>query len=590
MVSREPNEIERTLQDRSNMLTDQLGSLRKFGFFLLLLWIGSRQEGVANASTGGQTGASSHTWYVRADGGDRKQCTGKADSAYHGKGTSQPCAFSEPYYFYTTGEYGNKRWIVEGGDTMIVRGGPYRIGYKGPNAKDMLGACPGDPYGCSVPSIPSGTPEHPTRLLGENFGNCKQKTQLYGGYAVGSVLNLGGSKNVDLECLELTDHSQCTRVGGGYPASEGCSTSFPLSDYAGSGINTDVETSGISMKDLDIHGFVSDGIRGPIGGLFTIDHVRIAFNGSAGWDFDNGGGTKNGPGAQVNASYLTVEWNGCNEEYPVRHAVPAFSCFDQNSGGYGDGVGTPDTHLDFACDHCTFRYNTQDGLDLLHTSGSATVLTNSQAYGNMGQQWKMGAMHTVRFQNNLTVHNCRRMSAAMTGAPDNYSRYLTLHCRAGGDGIAFLVTDRGMYILQNNSYAGYGNTTYDITCSGGCSSAKIVFQNNLHVGYKDPADGKLPAIFYMQDVPRGVWLARDHNIYFNMRTSCPIGLTEHCSDPKIVGMPAWSGEASLDKIDLHLTAGSSARGAGTPVQGLIKDHDDFPRAAAMDIGAYQYHP
>jgi hypothetical protein len=67
-----------------------------------------------------------------------------------------------------------------------------------------------------------------------------------------------------------------------------------------------------------------------------------------------------------------------------------------------------------------------------------------------------------------------------------------------------------MYILQNNSYAGYGNTTYDITCSGGCTSAKIVFQNNLHVGYKDPADGKLPAIFYMQDVPRGVWSAREH--------------------------------------------------------------------------------
>jgi hypothetical protein len=406
------------------------------------------------------------------------------------------------------------------------------------------------------------------------------------------VLSLGGSKNVDLECLELTDHSQCTRVGGGYPASEGCSTSYPLSDYASTGISTDAETSGIKLKDLDIHGFVSDGIRGPIGGAILVDHVRIAFNGSAGWDFDSGGGTKNGLGAQVKASYLTVEWNGCNEEYPVRHSSPAFSCFDQNSGGYGDGVGTPDTHLDFSCDHCTFRYNTQDGLDLLHTSGSTIEVTNSQAYGNMGQQWKMGAMHNVRFQNNLTVHNCRRMSAAMSGAPENYNRYLTLHCRAGGDGIAFLVTDGGTYTLQNNSFAGYGNTSYDITCSGGCSKASIIFQNNLHVGYKDPTDGKMPAIFYVQDVPRGVWTARDHNIYFNMRGTCPIGLTEHCSDPKIAKMPAWSGEASLDDIDLHLTSGSSARGAGIPVHALTADHDGVARpvSGANDIGAFQFQP
>jgi hypothetical protein len=85
------------------------------------------------------------------------------------------------------------------------------MGYKGPNAKDYWGNCPGDPYNCSMPPLPSGTYEHPTKLLGERYQGCDKKTQLYCGFALGGLLSVTGSKNVDIECLELTDHSQCTR-------------------------------------------------------------------------------------------------------------------------------------------------------------------------------------------------------------------------------------------------------------------------------------------------------------------------------------------------------------------------------------------
>lgn len=534
--------------------------------------------------------SASHTWFIRADGGDRKECTGQSDAAYRGKGSKQPCAFKNPYYLFTTGEYNNKSWVVEGGDTIIVRGGPYRMGYKGPDNKDFWGSCPGDPYGCIMPPIPSGTPGHPTRLLGENYQSCNKKTQLFGGYALGAIINLGNSKNVDVECLELTDHSQCTRAGAGYPASEACHNDSPLSDYAAVGIATNAGTANVVLKNLDIHGLTSRGIIGAIGGEITADHVRIAFNAGAGWDFDDGAGTKSTPDAVVHASYLTVEWNGCNEEYPITHAVPAFSCFDQDHGGYGDGIGTPDTPLNFTCDHCTFRYNTQDGFDLLHVSGSIIAITNSSSYGNMGQQWKMGAMHRVLFENNWTVNNCRRMSAAMPGAPDRYHQYLSLFCRADGDGINFAVTDGGTYIVQNNSFAGYGATSYDIACSGGCKTARLIFRNNLNIGYKDPATGKLPGVFYMQDVPGNIF-TRDHNIYYNMR-SCPSGSAEHCVNPKIANMPAWDGEGSLDKIDFHLTSGSPARGAGGSVPELTKDFDGVvrPNTSTPDIGAFQYHP
>jgi hypothetical protein len=47
----------------------------------------------------------------------------------------------------------------------------------------------------------------------------------------------------------------------------------------------------VVLKNLDIHGLTGDGIIGAIGGEVTADHVRIAFNGSAGWDFDDGRGT-----------------------------------------------------------------------------------------------------------------------------------------------------------------------------------------------------------------------------------------------------------------------------------------------------------
>jgi hypothetical protein len=532
-----------------------------------------------------------HTWFVRADGGDRRQCTGKADAAYRGSGTMQPCAFKHPYYLFTNDQYGNKAWVVEGGDAVIIRNGPYRMGYKGPGRKDIWGNCPGDPYGCSMPPIPSGTSERPTRFLGENYRTCDRKTQLFGGYALGAIVNLMGSKYVDVECLELTDHGQCLRNSASYKAGEGCHTSPPLSDYAAAGIVTDAGTSSVTLKNLDIHGLMSRGIIGAVGGKVVADHVRIAFNGGAGWDFDDGHRTKSAAGASVQASYLIVEWNGCNEEYPITHAIPAHSCFDQDNGGYGDGVGTPDTPLDFTCDHCTFRYNTQDGLDLLHVSGSLISIRNSTSYGNMGQQWKMGPMKSLIFQNNVTVHNCRRLSADMPGAPKDYNKHLSDFCRAAGDGVALLVNDGGTYVFQNNSFAGYGATSYDISCSGGpCTKPNIIFQNNLHVGYINPKSGQRPGVFYMAGLPRDPFSARNHNIYYNMRT-CPTGDAELCSDPKIANLPKWEGEASLDGIDFHLTRSSPARGAAIVIPSLEEDHDGVRSTtkSRSDIGAYILH-
>src|ERR1700748_3359033 len=86
------------------------------------------------------------TWYVRRDGGTRYsanvskgQCDGKADAAYPGKGANQHCAFNDYRYLYTDGIYGNAAWVIAGGDTVILRNGPWRVGYNGPNSKDHFG-------------------------------------------------------------------------------------------------------------------------------------------------------------------------------------------------------------------------------------------------------------------------------------------------------------------------------------------------------------------------------------------------------------------------------------------------------------------
>ncbi len=549
------------------------------------------------------------TWYIRADGGTLGQCTGQTDAPYSATVVAKACglndyrllAFPGAGGYVTTGT-----WKVQGGDTIRIHAGQYRVGYNGPNPADHDGLeIAGNPFASAMPSIPSGTAANPTRIIGDGSAT----TQLYGGYGAGNVISLSGSSFVQISGLELTDHGQCTRVGVSYTAPVvACYPGYPLSDYAAIGIYTNASTHDITLTDLNIHGFTSDGIKGAIGGLITVSHVRLGFNASAGWDFDDGSGTQSINGSVV-ADHLTIEGSGCNEEYPIVHTgFPAFSCFDQSSAGYGDGVGTPGTPLNFTCDYCTFRYNTQDGLDLLHTHGSIIRVTNSQSYGNMGQQWKMGAMKQVVFQNNITNHNCQRMKYPIAGNTA-YSLYLSNFCRAAGDGIALAINDDSQYTWTNNSYAGYGATSYDISCSGACTKPVITYENNLNIGYTASglAGSQTPGIFYYT-MTYNPFVANDHNIFYQMRTCPTTGGV--CTNPMIANEPTdaqvTSDETVLDNLDFHLTTASANAiqqgtagadigaftsamvappigGSGTPGDGTTITPPPSPTPTAFDI-------
>ena len=526
------------------------------------------------------------TWYVRRDGGTRYssnnhkgQCDGKADAAYTGGGANRHCAFNDVRYLWTDGSYTvdsksgapSWGWIGSGGDTYIIHDGPWRIGQSGPNNADSFGLH-GNPYDAGAPPPPNGTAGQHTQILGANYANCgspASMTQLHAGYGVNIALNLNGAKFVDIKCIELTRHSQCIKFGN--PAvPSGCRTSFPLDDYASNGITTTNQTHDILLQDMYIHGFTSRGIIGPIGGTVTATRVDIAYNGGAGWDFDDGSSTPMINGV-LNLSYVTIEWNGCNQAYPGTGAI---SCYSQSTGGYGDGIGTPGgTCIAATVDHSIFRYNTQDGLDMLHMDKGTCPLTitNSMAYGNNGQQFKWGPAQTPAvFTNNVAIGNCFRLSQPMPGQPAGYNANLTDFCRAENTVVPNL-RPGGTLLMANNTFISYAPTFFDVQClTNDCSTATMTFKNNIVLGYDNPvtynSGGKSggPGVFYTE---HPVNIVRSNNIYYGVRGMRLQTLfsNEKIGNPMFISQPALSKEQDLDGFNLHLSSESPAHGLGASV-------------------------
>jgi hypothetical protein len=571
---------------------------------------------------------SATTWFVRADGGTRYsarvptgKCDGKADKAYPGSGTNQHCAFNDVRYLWMDGTYGNSAWVIAGGDTVVIRGcaalptqqnrdAPHcRIGWDkgtGNDAQNFWCAGVNAFWGCSMPPPPSGTASQHTRILGAcaygtyscNPANtypytANNLTQLFGGFNVGAVMHLDGSRYVDVEGLEITSHNgRCTRVGyPQYPST--CSSSAPVSDYANWGVIVSNTSSNITLQDLYIHGFTNLGIGGAIGGPFTLTRVSIDFNAFAGWNFDDGHSTPDAPGSSLTQSYVTMVGNGCLEEYPIVHTqFPALSCWDSNSGGFGDTWSGQDTKLDsFICDHCVMAYNTKDGFIGPHTVIAYLKVTNSESYGNMGQQWKWGTSpgSTTIFENNLTVGDCRRMAEPLPGSAPGYNRYLSGFCRAAGDVISFYAAPNSTVLFANNTVVAYSATVFDLGCqpAGACGSTPFKFTNNIFLGYYLKG-AEPPGLFYTED--RSVKVVSSHDIEFGNRSGTGCHGDVICSDPRLVNEPqqqGWANQSFLDNFNFHPAGGSPAVGRGVAVNGVATDYYGNARTNPPSIGAVE---
>jgi hypothetical protein len=469
---------------------------------------------VADSSNPAQTASSAQTigigttWYVRPDGGTRHsttlttgQCNGQANAPYGGTGTNQPCAFNDVRYLWADGSFAGS-WAISGGDTVIIsdsypsgqtgwRIGPANATTSGNCFNGYCGTDASDPSSYN-PTIPAGTASQHTRILGANYASCSsptQQTQLFGGYSVQTVLNLQGAQYVDIECLEVTDHSNCQHFGSPVVTSYCNGGNYPVDDFATDGIWTDNKTSNVLLQDLNIHGFPSQGLYGPIGGPIAMTRVRVAFNAFAGWNFDNGTVNSsttdqsmdapgmNSPTAAINAAHVTMEWNGCNEEYPIVDSIPAQSCYDTTSEGFGDSWSGQDSLLaSFACDHCISRYNTKDGFIGPHTPAGVLTITNSAFYANGGQQLKFsgGWSGAIVVQNTLVIGDCYRLTEAIPGTPPGFNTNLTGQCRAAGDNISYIWPVQGSVEWDHNTviHAGPG-TNMDLGCTAGLGSVSV---------------------------------------------------------------------------------------------------------------------
>ena len=531
-------------------------------------------------------------WYVRLDGGTSAQCTGTTNAPYSGSGSGQPCALNHPVW--VIGAPGASA-LLQGGDTLMIddtnhstgKQAQYDIGYGMPNTVssncDLSWS-----YNCVMSPIPSGPDAaNPTRIVGSGYNSgCTSKPQLWGSDAENEILNLTGASNVDVECMELTDHSNCGFRVGNPVCAENWSSGQASGPYGKVGIYAHGGTN-FTFANMDVHGFSERGfLMGGINGL-TFDHVNMDGNYMSNWDSDIGEST---PTESYNSGTVILDhvknrFAGCSEAYP---RSPAFNtadysnCTDQNDNGYGDGFGGYYTGGNWFIMDSEFSHNTQDGLDLLYHDGTGSVnIQRSLFEGNDGNQLKITSP-SISVGNSIIIGNC-------TYLYDNKKVYNTsswASCRAGGDAAVYSVAKGGIYQMYNSIDYSAGNS--DIlfvnrlgTCNG---TENYKFLNNIDVGSTDTT-------LYLNDGLTGACLIpfnTSNSIIYNISgATCPSGSNLCSTNPQWVNSISQTADSNVPNVVLKST--SPAIGAGLVISGISNlDYNSYSRGNSWDIGAIQY--
>ena len=507
--------------------------------------------------------AAATTYYVRIDGGDAQQCNGRSDRAYVERGGSRDCAWQHP--FHALPPEGPAR--IKGGDTLIIGAGDYMIGLGATGSED---SCSSDwAWDCHMPALPSGpSASQPTRLLGrpEN-GKCIVKPTLWGTERVDVMLNLEGSSNVEVGSLEITDRSDC--VEHHVNSKVRCERDKrPYGQWASTGLYAS-GSHDVLLQDLDIHGLAHTGIAA--GGLrdWTLERVRIDRNGWVGWDGDIGEDSSNS--GHIVMRDVQIAWNGCGELWKTGKV---HACWAQESGGYGDGIGTAKTSGHWLFERVRVHHNTSDGIDLLYLDGgkdSSATLRQVYAVGNAGNQIKVKGNSIL--ENSLVIGHCGYFNGY-------YDMVEGEHCRAQGNAVSLIMMPGNKVLVRHNTISGEGDCL--ILTEGGTAAERIDIQNNVLVGQREflSDDGELTCGHYAYENEARVVFTR--NLFWNVKHGqCPAGSI--CGkNPKITS----TALASFNAMPLP---GSPLIDGATPTTGMRQDFHGNPRPAGSgpDIGAVE---
>jgi hypothetical protein len=524
------------------------------------------------------------TLYVRPDGGSTEQCTGLVDAPYSGSGTGQPCAWDHPFRALPPG--GPPR--IAGGDTLVIAADSYMMGYGAPEADQDEEDCVRDyPWDCHMPPIPSGPDStHPTRILGAGWDTgCTNPPELWGTERVDHILDLTDASNVEVACLEITDHSDCVEDYTGGLACE--RDNFPYGDWAARGIYAE-DSANVHLRNLDIHGLAGGGVLAGRLTDWTVEDVRIAGNGWVGWDGDIEDDDSNS--GTLLFRRWTVEWNGCAETYPGGEPT---GCWAQTAGGYGDGVGTGATGGDWIIEDSAFLHNTSDGLDLLyHELGGSITIDRVRAEGNAGNQIKVTGQATIT--NSVLVGNC----AFFEGKPFTFN---VDPCRAVGNTLEVVYTGGEQVSIVDSTFYGQGDGLIGggpregFQCNG---SETLTGRNNVFLGdqdFFDPED--ITFLFYTEGCSDLVFEG-DYSIAYNVKNiDAPYVSPPYPSAHNLLEDPVLSGPLSGDAYGMTLAAGSPAIDAGDNAVCPATDYLGHPRpvdgdgngSAICDMGALEFN-
>jgi hypothetical protein len=247
--------------------------------------------------------------------------------------------------------------------------------------------------------------------------------------------------------------------------------------------------------------------------------------------------------------------------------------------------------------------NTQDGFDLLHLQGNGSTLSisDSLAYGNMGQQLKMGAAGSAI--NNLFVGNCNALRQAIPGTPSGYNSKLGDFCRAADVPVVVSVSDGGLTTKYlNNTLYTANSIGLEVTTNGPCTSTCYLqyenniflgFQNNAGNGYPSGGNGKFPTpIFFDSNSILGLpGSSFTNNLTFNARDTWPCPQTSWNEKNAVCVDPGLVDETFHLYGFGNMSPGSGSSivvGKGIDITGVLTDFSNSTRSTtAPTIGAYE---